>query len=265
MVETSSYGDMGYLARHLPFKENPELLLPGVRSAYVVIKNYKNTAEKHLTGDNKVARYAAGLDYHSVIGAKLVQLSQMIETQIPTIRTYYGVDSRPLPERTLAILAGLGFKGKNSMVIRPKLGSYFFIGVLLLTEEIPFDTPMIGGCGTCTRCIDSCPPHAIGTDGSFNITACTSYQTIEQKAAMSDSQKTTSNGWIFGCDICQEVCPFNHDKTPITDWVELMPESGVGHHLADGNGTELIIPKTTALYRSRQRVRLNISPRSPLA
>lgn len=257
MVESQSYGDMTYLAKHLPQKENPELLLPGVKSAIVVIKNYKNTTQKHLEGNNKVARYAAGIDYHWVIGDALQLLCDRIQTTFPGVHTFYGVDSRPLPERTLAILAGIGFRGKNSMIIRPKLGSYFFIGVILTTAELPIDSPLLGGCGTCTRCIDACPTAAIGSDGSFNMTACISYKTIEHKTPMTNEEADTADGWVFGCDICQEVCPFNHDKTPLTDWIQFSPDAGVGHSLTPIDG-DIVIPKNTPLYRSRKRVRGNI-------
>jgi epoxyqueuosine reductase len=252
LIADEAYGDMGYLARHLPFKEDPSLLLPGVQSAIVVIKNYKNTPEKEWSGSKKVARYAAGLDYHEVMSSRLDQLGREIQLRVPDAQFYVGVDSRPLPERTLAIHAGIGFKGRNSMVIRPKLGSYFLIGVLLTTLDLPPDDRLPGGCGTCRLCVDACPTQAIGMDGSFTTTACISYQTIEHKTPLDTDTLGSFQGWIFGCDICQEVCPFNHRQVPLTDWPEFQPESGIGHTLAT---TE--IPKTSALYRSRKRVLSN--------
>ncbi len=252
---------MGYLARHLPLKESPELLLPGVKSAIVVSCNYKNTTERAQTGQYKVARYAVGEDYHLTISRQLENLVQFIQEVSPEAQSFYGVDSRPIAERSLAIKAGIGFRGKNTMVIRPKLGSYFFIGVVLTTAELPIDAPQPGTCGTCTRCIDACPTQAISPQGTMNATACLSYQTIEQKTPMTAEQLSHSEGWIFGCDICQEVCPFNHFHTPLTTWPEFMPESGIGF---DGirnsvkSNQPISIPKTTSIYRSKKRVIANI-------
>ncbi|NBV83625.1 tRNA epoxyqueuosine(34) reductase QueG [bacterium] len=258
MVSDNAFGDMGYLARHLIFKENPELLLPGVRSAIVVAKNYKNTEVQSLEGDFKVARYAAGMDYHRVVFDRLSGLESRITAKWAEASCYIGVDSRPLPERTLAILAGIGFKARNSMIIRPKLGSYFLLGVMLTTLELPVDRPIAGGCGTCRRCVDACPTGAIGMDGSMNYTACVSYQTIEKKSGVVFEDLKRFKGWIFGCDICQEVCPFNHTKIPLTNWAEFNPRSGVGHSLTPQADGRVDIPKFTPLYRSRKRVRDNV-------
>ena len=254
-VRNREFGDMEYLERHLPFKEDPNLLLPGVKSAVVVIKNYKNTIEKRLNGDRKVARYAAGLDYHQLMSARLWRLSEYMKTILPEVNCYVGVDSRPIPERSLAIKAGIGFRGRNSMVIRPKLGSYFLIGVVLTTADLEPDGMFKGGCGTCRLCVDACPTAAISPDGKFSMTSCISYQTIEKKTPMSPDVLSKAEGWIFGCDICQEVCPFNHERVPFTDWSELMPEAGVGHRLPE---SEVRIPKKSALYRSKRRLLANI-------
>ncbi len=259
MVADQTYGDMAYLARHLPFKENPELLLPGVKSAIVVAKNYKNSPDQTLDGGLKVARYAAGVDYHIVMTDRLDAMVEQLQSAHRTAAFYVGVDSRPLAERTLAILAGIGFKARNSMVIRPKLGSYFLLGIILTTLELPFDRPINGGCGTCQRCVDACPTQAIGMDGGFNTTACISYQTIEKKSSVSSNELKKFQGWIFGCDICQEVCPFNHPHIPLTDWNEFKPQAGVGHHLRPDESGSVDIPTNTPLYRSRKRVWENVS------
>jgi epoxyqueuosine reductase len=249
-VTENKLGDMGYLERHLAFKENPNLLLDGVQSAIVVIKNYKNTAQSTLLGDRKVARYAVGQDYHEVISKRLSELVLYLEALRPGVRCYAGVDSRPLAERSLAIKSGIGFRGKNTMVIRPKMGSYFFIGVILTTIRFEWDDRFKGSCGTCQRCIDACPTQALSVDGKLSPTQCISYQTIEQKTPPSPEQRDSFSGWVFGCDICQEVCPFNHENLPLTDWPEWYPDQGVGFHLPESPE----IPRNTTLYRSRKRL-----------
>ena len=251
-ITKNRVGDMGYLTRHLPMKENPALLLQGVRSAIVVIKNYKNTAQQYLEGEKKIARYAAGLDYHEVMQEKLQALSVFITEIQPEVRTYIGVDSRPIPERSLALKAGIGFRGKNTMVIRPKIGSYFLIGVMYTTLAFEPDKPFIGTCGTCTRCVDACPTQALSLDGKMEAEKCISYRTIEHKTPLPREELDAYQGWIFGCDICQEVCPFNHPKTPLTDWESFQPHSGVGFRF------ESDIPKASALYRSRKRLLANV-------
>lgn len=253
LVATEQFGDMGYLNRHLPFKEDPELLLPGVQSAVVVAKNYKNTSLVKMDGDRKVSRYAAGEDYHQVILERLELLSSYLKGQVPESLSYVGVDSRPLAERSLALQAGIGFRGKNTMVIRPKLGSYFFIGVMLSTVPLVPDNPFIGGCGTCQRCIDACPTGAISLDGKLTPTKCISYATIERKSVPTTEERTLFKGWVFGCDICQEVCPFNHEGIPLSNWGEWAPSRGVGFSLAPERIPD-DIPKNTVLYRSRKRL-----------
>lgn len=252
-LDDDHHGDMKYLEEHLKFKENPELLLNNTRSAIVVIKNYKNISQRKLNGNFKVARYAAGKDYHLVISKRLQKLEEFLKIQIPAIETYSGVDSRPIAERSLALSAGIGFLGKNSMVIKPGLGSYFFIGVILTTYEFANDKPLKWNCGTCRLCIDACPTNAILENFSLAAQKCISYQTIERKAPLSGEEISKTNGWLFGCDICQEVCPYNHENIPLTNWPEFLPEAGVGFDFFTkaGEKGEFKIPKETPLYRSR--------------
>jgi epoxyqueuosine reductase len=253
MVESESYADMQYLARHLAFKENPNLLLPGVKTAIVVIKNYKNTPDQELTGTHKIARYAVGEDYHLVLQKKLEELEYRLKKEDPTSNCYIGVDSRPIAERALAIQSGIGFRGRNSMVIRPKLGSYFFIAVLLTTTELPTDPIGKGTCGTCQRCVIACPTQTITPEGKFHIDRCIAYNTIEKKTPPTSDEKERYQGWTFGCDICQEVCPFNNPFIPETNWAEFKPEAGVGFDFFDRH-PQRKIPKNSALYRSRKRL-----------
>ena len=180
---------------------------------------------------------------------------------IDGIKCYSGVDSRPLAERSLAIKAGVGFVGKNSMVIKPGFGSYFFIGVVLTTHAFVPDAPLKKNCGKCRLCIDSCPTGAILKSAVIDATKCISYKTIERKAPLTVKEIAKCDGWIFGCDICQEVCPHNNQNLALTNWNEFLPSSGVGFDFFDKNAkniNKITIPKDSALYRSRKRVIENL-------
>ena len=275
------HGDMKYLEDHLKFKENPDLLLAGVQSAIVLIKNYKNTSVRRLEGEFKIARYAAGKDYHLVMKERLEKLIGFLKKENPGMECYAGVDSRPLAERSLALKAGIGFRGKNTMVIKPGLGSYFFIGVILTNYSFENDSALNWNCGNCRLCLDACPTQALSEPYSLNATKCISYKTIEQKDPLRQEELKKTEGWIFGCDICQEVCPYNHGRTPLSDWKEFQPNAGVGFDFfrnlsflnasignpdkINGSPTKNLpagrqafggesIPKDTPLYRSRKRV-----------
>lgn len=251
LINTETFGDMAYLKRHLPFKENPNALLPGVKSAIVVIKNYYNSPFRYNPTPYKIARFAVGQDYNYIFQHKLEKLEKFISYLDPSIHCYSSAGSRPIAERSLALKAGIGFRGKNKLVIKPGLGSFFNIGVILTTMELTSDLPLTQNCGDCRLCIDACPTHALSETG-LDIPRCISYQTIERKPHIRPNEQTDLAGWIFGCDICQEVCPYNAAVT-ITDWTEYHPESGVGFEF----GTPLInhpdavqtIPKTSPLYR----------------
>jgi epoxyqueuosine reductase len=233
------------------------LLLKDVKSAIVLIKNYKNTRARHLRDRFKIARYAVGRDYHIVVLDRLKKIESFIKKTDPGVICYCGVDTRPIAERSLAIKAGVGFLGKNTMVIKPELGSYFFIGVILTTYPFKKDSPLTWDCGQCRLCIDACPTQAITENYSLRATQCISYQTIERKSPLTEEEIRKTAGWTFGCDICQEVCPYNHEKIPLTDWVEFLPEAGVGFNLFEQilkGSSARKIPKESALHRSKNRV-----------
>lgn len=204
------HGEMEYLRNQVPLKEHPERLLPGVRSVIVVTLNYLQPNEPGA-GEPRIARYALGRDYHKVIRGKLKKLAAWIEREHPGAECRPCVDSAPIFERDYARLAGLGWFGKNTMLIDSKRGSWFFIGVLLTTVEFAPDEPAQGGCGTCMRCVEACPTGAIVfLNGRWQVDArhCVSYLTIEYEGPLDRD----TGGWTFGCDTCQEVCPFNQPR-----------------------------------------------------
>ena len=203
-------GAMEYLQRTANLRVNPAELLPDARSAVVVGLNYA-PAELPDT-DYRIARYALGDDYHQVIRAKLETLLSAIRAVAPETQGRACVDSAPVLERDLAWLAGLGWYGKNTCLINTHRGSYFFLGVLLLTLELEYDAPAEGGCGTCRLCLDACPTGALTEPYTLDARKCISYLTIELRDSIPESYRAPMGEWLFGCDICQEVCPFNRPR-----------------------------------------------------
>ncbi len=201
------HAEMHYLADHELLKLDPKTLLPSAKSAIVMSLNYYQEPQTPL----KIARYALGRDYHKVLRNKLKTLSKQLTAQYPDAEFRACVDSAPILERSYAHLAGLGWFGKNTMLIDSKRGSWFFIGILLTSIEFEPDQPSEGGCGTCRKCIEACPTGAIvNINDRWQIDSrqCISYQTIEKKGELG----VDTHGWVFGCDICQEVCPFNQTR-----------------------------------------------------
>ncbi|UCC63576.1 MAG: tRNA epoxyqueuosine(34) reductase QueG [Anaerolineae bacterium] len=220
-------GDMAYLARPdaVAKRRDPRLILPEARSAVVVALNYYqgplgsrqpgSAASNGLRG--RVARYAWGDDYHDLMWYRLDALAAFIEAEVgsPVSHRRY-VDTGPLLERELAVRAGLGWFGKNTMLIHPRLGSWLLLGELLLALDLAPDPPCRADhCGTCTRCIDACPTRCILPDRTLDASRCISYLTIELKRDQIPADLRPQLGpWIFGCDLCQEVCPWNRFARP---------------------------------------------------
>jgi len=205
---------MGYLTEQLPLKADPRQLLPSARSIVAVGLNY-NQPNPPTPGQPRIARYALGRDYHKVIRAKLRHLAAWVQAQHPEAETRPCVDSAPILERDYAHQAGLGWFGKNTMLIDSQRGSWFFLGLLLTSVEYQPDKPALGGCGTCQACIEACPTGAIVfEDNHWQVDArrCISYLTIEHKGEIDPALESQIGDWTFGCDICQEVCPFNTER-----------------------------------------------------
>lgn len=199
-------GDMGYLPRWAAKRRDTRLPYPGVVSAIVVAMNYGGTEPS-----GPVARYARGDDYHVVMVERLRQLHLWIGERLGReVRGRAYVDTGPILERDLARKAGLGWFGKNTNLLNPNLGSFFFIGSLLVDLELEADPPFeTEHCGTCTRCIEACPTQAIVAPGELDATRCISYLTIEAKGEIPTELREGIGGLIYGCDICQDVCPWN--------------------------------------------------------
>ena len=205
-------GEMSWMERNVEKRVDPRELFPAARSVVVVALNYFTPA-KHTDKVNtgKVSRYAWGDDYHDVIGAKLHSLLAWIKEQMPEVEGKVCVDIQPVMDKAWAVRAGLGWLGKHSNVITPELGSWVFIGELLLNLELQHDEDKIEDhCGTCTLCIDACPTQAITEAYVVDSNKCISYATIELRSSELPAPiEEALSGWLYGCDICQDVCPWN--------------------------------------------------------
>lgn len=209
------HGEMGYMANHFEKRIDPTKLVPGAKSIIVLMYNYFPKEEQKDPNAPKLARYAYGEDYHFVLKRKLKDLLQFIREEIGEVDGRCFVDSAPVMERDWAKYAGVGWTGKNTLLIHPKAGSYFFLAELILDLELEADAPIRDHCGTCRRCIDACPTDAISPEGYLlDGSKCISYLTIELKNAIPEEFKGRMENWMFGCDICQEVCPWNRFSKP---------------------------------------------------
>ncbi len=214
-LQQGMHGQMHYMENHFDKRVDPTRLVPGARSVICLMYNYHTEQVPHDPEAPKIARYAHGEDYHFVIKKKLQALLQFMQERIGEVHGRCFVDSAPILERDWARRAGLGWVGKNTLLIKPGAGSWFFLAELILDVEFVYDHPMRDYCGTCTRCIDACPTEAISPQGYLvDGSKCISYLTIELKDAIPEAFQGKMENWMFGCDICQEVCPWNRFATP---------------------------------------------------
>jgi len=209
------HGDMGYMERNFDLRVDPTKLVPGARSVVTLLVNHF-PAETQRHDGPKIARYAYGQDYHEVIRSKLKELLKRLSVTTGPLQARGFVDSAPVLERSWAVRSGLGWVGKNGNLISRKGGSYFFIAVLILDLDLVYDDPFpTDHCGTCTRCVDNCPTDAILPNKVVDGSRCISYFTIELKELIiPEEMKGRFGDWAFGCDICQEVCPWNRFAEP---------------------------------------------------
>jgi len=233
-IERGMHGEMGYMARDPERRLDPEQVLPGARSIIAVAMNYYTESEEPAPDQAIFARYARGDDYHDVMLPRLRELLAWIRERAPEAEGRCYVDTGPILEREVAQRAGIGWFGKNTMLINTRRGSWFLLGEILLTLPLPPDEPAIGGCGTCTRCLDACPTGAIIRPYEVDARRCLSYLTIEQKGPIPPELASKIGNWVFGCDICQEVCPFNQRRAAPTIEPAFQPrEVTIDSKLAD--------------------------------
>jgi epoxyqueuosine reductase len=210
-VERGYAGEMGYLARGVEKRRDPRNVLASARSIIAVgISYYADVPEPPGDGQlrGRVARYAWGYDYHDVIREKLYRLLTYINEDRPVAGRVY-VDTGPILERDVAALAGVGWFGKNTNLLHTTVGSWYFLGMLLIDLDLDYDTPVADHCGTCTRCLTGCPTEAFVGPYVLDARRCISYLTIELKGPIPRDLRPLMGNWIFGCDVCQEVCPWN--------------------------------------------------------
>lgn len=213
-LKQNLHGEMQYMENHFDKRLNPTLLVEGSKSVISLMYNYYPAAQQK-EDSYQISKYAYGEDYHYVIKEKLKELVQFLTDEIGEINARVFTDSAPVLERAWAKKSGLGWVGKNSMLIHPKQGSFFFLAEIILDVEFDYDTPIKDYCGTCNACVEACPTEAILPNKVVDGSKCISYFTIELKDEILPNEvKGKFNDWMFGCDICQDVCPWNRFSTP---------------------------------------------------
>ncbi len=207
-------GKMSYLENHFDKRLDPRKLVPGAKSVISLIYNYFPSEDQAKEENYKIAKYAYGEDYHFVIKEKLKVFLDSISEQIGEVQGRAFVDSAPVHERAWAAKSGLGWVGKNSLLLNKSHGSFFFLAELILDLDLEPDGPVKDHCGTCTACMDACPTDAIPEPYVVDGSRCISYLTIELKEEIPEDFQSKMDDWIFGCDICQDVCPWNRFSKP---------------------------------------------------
>lgn len=214
-VDRGYNADMAYLARNQDKRCNPALLVENARSVICVALNYYPQT-KQREDVPQFAYYAYGLDYHDEMKARLQRLYSYIEQLMPQVSGRFFCDTAPVLERYWAAKAGLGFIGKNTLLIRPGGGSYFFLGEIIIDAILEYDKPLDVSCGKCVRCLEACPTKALEKPHLLNSNKCISYQTIENRGEIAANIKPLLGNCFYGCDICQQVCPWNRFAAPHT-------------------------------------------------
>ena len=240
---------MGYLGNRLAAYEHPDHVLPGVRSILMLGAGYRTEEPTEPgPGQGRVSRYAWGRDYHEVIHARLRRLARWFQDAAPGARVRGVVDSAPLMERQFAQLAGLGWIGKNTLLVNRALGSWLFLAALLTDQELDYDAPFQADhCGTCRACVDACPTGALVDAWRLDARRCISYLTIELRSEVPAALRPGMGEWLFGCDACQEVCPWNR-RAALSPEKDFRPAHGMNP--AD---TAALFDLDDAAFRARFR------------
>ena len=228
-LDEDRQGTMDWMGKNFEKRVDPTLLVPGSKTVVSLLASYHHPSHLDQIGVTKqplISKYAQGRDYHKVLKKKLKELFNFTSELVGGVEGRYFVDSAPILDKAWAVRAGLGWVGKNSNILNKNLGSWFFIAEMIIDLETEYDTPTTDHCGTCTACIDSCPTDAIYEPYKVDATKCISYLTIEHKGEIDEQYHTDIQNWVFGCDICQDVCPWN-SKAKLTQLVDLHPRAKV--------------------------------------
>ena len=212
-LKKNMHGEMSYMENHFDKRLDPSLLVPGAKSVVSLLLNYY-PKEKQREDTYKISKYAYGTDYHFVIKDKLKELLNTIQTEIGEVDGRAFVDSAPVLDKAWAAKSGLGWIGKHSNLLTKQVGSFYFIAELIIDLELDYDTPVTDHCGSCTACIDACPTQAIVDAHVVDGSKCISYFTIELKNEIPAYAQDKMDDWMFGCDVCQDVCPWNRFSKP---------------------------------------------------
>jgi len=221
-LQNGFHADMHYMQNNSEKRQNITNVLENAKSVIVLSHPYfeidQNYKPKKIKLEGKIARFAQGADYHKTIKKKLKTITRYISESYPDSLNKYYVDTGPILEKQWAVRSGIGWQGKNGIIINKKYGSYFFIGIIVTTLEIPPDIPEKDHCGTCSLCLEACPTQAIIQPKIIDANKCISYWTIEAKSQnIPEEISKNLNGWAYGCDICQEICPWNSPKTKLSE------------------------------------------------
>ena len=240
-LQQGAHGRMAYMENHFDLRIDPTRLVPGAKSVICLAFNYFNPDKQDDPEAPKISQYAYGQDYHLLLREKLNQLLAYMQEQIGAIEGRCFVDSAPVMEREWARRAGLGWNGRHTLTIHPRRGSYFFLAEIICDLPLAYDDPIRDHCGTCRRCIEACPTQAISPEGYFlDASRCISYLTIELRDEIPAAFRGQTDNWMFGCDVCQDVCPWNrfaqrHQESAFEphpellrmsrrDWIEITEE-----------------------------------------
>ncbi|NQY11107.1 MAG: tRNA epoxyqueuosine(34) reductase QueG [Flavobacteriales bacterium] len=237
-LENNMHGEMSYMERNFDKRLDPTILVPGAKSVISVMYNYFPSQKRNDNDDVKISSYAFGEDYHKVIKDKLYDVWQFILDEVGEVDGRIFVDSAPVLDKAWANKSGLGWVGKNTNLINPKSGSFFFIAEIIVDLDLDYDANEIKDyCGTCTACIDACPTDAIVEPYIVDGSKCISYYTIELKDQIPIEAKGKMDNWVFGCDVCQDVCPWNRFSTAHNEPL-FQPKNNV-HNLSNNDWLEM--------------------------